>query len=68
MFLRALDGAYKGEIREFGLEAGRALLAAGRAEDPFSETAVTAEAKASVKGAHAKSNNHIKSAAGSARR
>lgn len=37
MFLRVEDGYYKGEIREFSPEAARALLASGRAENPFAE-------------------------------
>lgn len=35
MFLRELDGFYKGQIREFAPEVGRALVAAGRAVDPY---------------------------------
>lgn len=37
MFLRAKDGFYAGQIREYSPEAGRALLAAGRAENPYSD-------------------------------
>lgn len=37
MFLRELDGFYKGQIREFPAEIGRALLAAGRAVNPFED-------------------------------
>jgi len=40
MFLRSLDGAYKGEIREFPPEVARALLAAGRAENPYAEPVI----------------------------
>jgi hypothetical protein len=37
MFLRVKDGFYAGQIREFAPEAGRALVAAGRAENPYAE-------------------------------
>jgi hypothetical protein len=37
MYLRELDGAYKGQIREFPSEVGLALIAAGRAENPYAE-------------------------------
>ncbi|HVJ09271.1 MAG TPA: hypothetical protein VM554_12895 [Acidisarcina sp.] len=45
MFLRELDGYYAGQIREFPSDVGLALLAAGRAEDPYAEPAPAAEAQ-----------------------
>lgn len=39
MFLRAKDGLYAGQIREYSPEAARQLLAAGRAENPYAEPA-----------------------------
>ena len=39
MFLRAKDGMYAGQIREYSPEAARQLLAAGRAENPYAEPA-----------------------------
>lgn len=44
MFLRELDGFYKGQIREFPSEIGKALIAAGRAENPYAQPAPTAPA------------------------
>jgi hypothetical protein len=41
MFLRAKDGLYAGEVREFAPEIGRQLLQSGRAENPYAEPAVT---------------------------
>jgi hypothetical protein len=38
MFLRVKDGFYAGEIREFAPEAARALLASGRAVNPYAES------------------------------
>lgn len=38
MFLRVLIGRYSGEIREFAPEAARAMLADGRAENPYLDT------------------------------
>lgn len=46
MFLRAKDGAHKGEIREFPPEVGRSLLAAGRVENPFAEPVAPANVAA----------------------
>ena len=39
MFLRELVGRYKGEISEFPSEVGLALIAAGRAENPYADPA-----------------------------
>lgn len=39
MLLRVKDGFYKGEVREFPFVVARALLAAGRAENPFADPA-----------------------------
>ncbi len=39
MFLRELDGIYKGKIREFPPEVGAQLLASGRAVNPYAEPA-----------------------------
>jgi hypothetical protein len=48
MFLRELDGRYKGEIREFPPEVARQLLASGRAENPFAEPVPAVSAPATV--------------------
>ena len=42
MFLRELDGFYKGQIREFPADIGQALIAAGRAVNPFADAAPVA--------------------------
>lgn len=46
MFLREKDGKYAGEIREFRPDVGAELLAAGRAENPYAESAAAAPAAA----------------------
>ena len=39
MYIRQLDGLYKGEIREFPPHIARELIAAGRAVNPYAEPA-----------------------------
>ncbi len=39
MYLRELDGLYEGKIREFPSEVGLALVAAGRAVNPYADPA-----------------------------
>lgn len=46
MLLRATDGYYRGEVRDYAPEAARTLLAAGRAENPFADAPTGAQAKA----------------------
>jgi hypothetical protein len=38
MYLREKDGLYAGQVRDFPPEVAAALLASGRAENPFAET------------------------------